>query len=395
MKSYKRILTLILTVVMISAFAVSASAAEVNNELARLKLYIREQVLQPETPEELVAYAKTGLIYAEIESYVPSADVSTVKEAAENLCALIALKGDGADEEINKSIAALTRQLTAMQAEDGTFGDVVTTSKAMVALLAADAEFDADGAAKFIIANQAENGSFLGSAIAVSYDKLYYTLVMENTYWATAALSAYETVVPTVVNGVTDAVKQATVDTAVRCVAKAAEYIKSEIADGSFDAHTAAVISYAILTLTDAGVVAESDECGNLMTALLTFADEEDGAYYTVAEDGAKTLNRQSTVLALRALEAIRYGASDYKALAVNGGFNVGLDLEGLKPILTVFAVIAALSVVMWVLIFTIKKPKTKTLEEFKAEAAAKAPKASEEDLDITKPLKSDDGEEE
>ncbi len=384
----KKILILILTLAFTLSFAVQFSAAEVNNELAKLKLYIREQVIQPQTAEENVIYAKTSLIYAEIEASIPEVDMNSAESIADTLCTTIAL--NGLVEELPYDVATLTSALIAMQdSESGAFGDgIVDTSKAIIALMAAEAEFDLDKAIRYLIKSQnSEDGSFYEDIIVlpVSYSKAIEAietgLAMRNTYWAVAALSAYTSTNSDILEK--DSLKQQIINEAKKSVNKAVDYVKSYIETEETEFASPVTVAYAILLLTDADKVAETDEFGNLMSFLLKFANE-DGSF-RASVNGEEIFDREATMMALRALEAIRYSASEYKALGVNGGFNQGLDLEGLKPMLTIVGVIAALSVVMWVVIFCIRKPGTQTLEEFKAKVKEKLPQASEEEMDISK----------
>lgn len=364
----KKILILILTLAFTLSFAVQFSAAEVNNELAKLKLYIREQVIQPQTAEENVIYAKTSLIYAEIEANVPEVDMTSAESIADTLCAIIAL--NGLVEELPYEVYTLTSALIAMQDEEsGAFGNSILDScKSIIALMAAEAEFDVDKAIRYVIKSQ--NTTEFNSESA-----------MEVTYWAVAALSAYTSTNSDLLEK--DSLKQQIINEAKKSVNKAVDYVKSYIETEETEKASPVAVAYAILLLTDAGKVAETDEFGNLMSFLLKFANE-DGSF-RAAVNGEEAFDREATMMALRALEAIRYSASEYKSLAVNGGFNQGLDLEGLKPMLTIVGVIAALSVVMWVVIFCIRKPGTQTLEEFKAKVKEKLPQASEEEMDISR----------
>ncbi len=383
----KKILILILTLAFTLSFGVSFSAAEVNNELAKLKLYIREQIIQPQTAEENVIYAKTSLIYAEIEANVPEVDMTSAESIADTLCAIIAL--NGLVEELPYDVETLTSALIAMQDEEsGAFGNSILDScKSIIALMAAEAEFDVDKAIRYVIKSQNyDDGSFREKlVIPVSYDKaaerMESELSMRNTYWAVAALSAYTSTNSDLLEK--DSLKQQIINEAKKSVNKAVDYVKSYIETEETEFASPVTVAYAILILTDAGKVAETDEFGNLMSFLLKFANE-DGSF-RASVSGEESFDREATMMALRALEAIRYSASEYKSLAVNGGFNQGLDLEGLKPMLTIVGVIAALSVVMWVVIFLIKKPGTQTLEEFKAKVKEKLPQASEEEMDISK----------
>lgn len=345
--TFKKALTIFIIFAVTVCFAVGMSASvNTTNELAKIKIYITENKIQPQTAEETVIFAKTGLIYGDIAEFIPSVDKTDPESLADMILVLAAIEKTPEEYAENDFCAVLA----GLQQENGSFGGFKETCKAMIALKATGTVFDSTKGAEFIMDFANENGSICET------DDVFY-----ETYLAVTVLSPYRSTS----SAVTETMK------------KAAEFVKTEFTSEN-SAFSPTEIANAIMIITDLGGDPDEDTYGRLLEKLLNYQNlDGSGTFYV--DDYGKT-DRTATVRAMRALDAVSYGASDLKTLSEMGKFSTGIDLEGLKPFLTVLAIMAGLSVIMWIIVFAVKKPKTQTLEEYKASVENKQTTSKDEE---------------
>lgn len=343
----KRFLSLFLTAVFLIAAAVPAfaeKALDPAKKATEIIQYYRQETKTPESSEETLIFAATHLLTDSIPPYfTPIEDGTPAADVAKRICQSIAAKQDPTNDNGQNYTALLAEK----QQENGSFENTLhDTVYAVIALQAADAEYNRDQAIAYILSRQKEDGGFS------------YTEDSANEIEATATTL---TVLSTVRNEN---------KTYYDAAADALAFLKNrQNEDGGFSSSgvsNCVETAWAILAAADMERI--SDE--NWTKALKTLSEFQapDGGYGLVKDLGQS--DRQSTALALMAFESARYGASVYKTLATNKTIAPSFSFENFKPILYVFCVLAGLSVIFWIFIF-VRKPKTRTLEESKHQTEA------------------------
>lgn len=346
-KVFNKSITGILIFAIVICFAsYTAATTNTTNELAKIKLYITDNNIQPQSAEETIIFAKAGLIYGDIEGYVPPINETNPENLADVILCLLATEKTPIDHN-GKDLCSI---LAGLQQEDGSFGNLKATCKAMIALKASSTEFAATKGAEFVINAAQENGS-----IAETED------VFLETYLALTVLAPYRSTS----SKVTETMK------------KAADFIKTQMTKEDVD-YSPDIIAEAIMIITDLGGDPDEETYGRLVEKLLNHQNLDGSGTFFISNYGE--IDRDSTIKAMRALDAVSYGASDLKTLSEMGKFSTGIDLEGLKPFLIVIAILAGLSTIMWIIVFTIKKPKTQTLEEYKASIDSRQPSVEDKE---------------
>lgn len=333
-KTVKKAFTVIMILAVTICCAIGTSAASnTANDLAKLKLYITENKIQPQTAEETVIFAKAGLLYGDIIGFIPAVDETDPEMLADTILALLATERNPAEYN-EKDLCSI---LAGLQHEDGSFGSLRATCLAMIALKASKTSFNSTKGAEFVIKAAKENGSIAET------DNVFY-----ETYLAVTVLAPYRSTS----TSVTETMK------------KAAEFVQTEMTseNASFSPKD---IADAIMIITDLGGNPDDETYGRLVEKLLNYQNLDGSGTFYITDYG--NTDRDTTVEAMRALDAVSYGASDLKTLSEMGKFSTGIDFDGLKPFLTVLAIMAGLSIIMWIIVFSLKKPKTQTLEEYKA----------------------------
>ncbi len=338
----KRILSLLLSAIFILAAAVPAFAEKeldpAEKATAIIKYY-RDNNLSPATSEETLIFAATYLLTEKTVPYqTPVDDASSPAELAKRICETIAEKKDPANADGQNFTGILVEK----QQADGSFDNNLSdTLFSVIALQAASAEYDREKALTYILSCQKEDGSFSFSDNAGDE--------ITATAFSLCVLSIFRHETKT------------NYDAAARALTYLEENQNEDGGFSSSGVSNCLETSYALLAATDMEALSK-ENWKNALKALAEFANK-DGSYSLVK--GLNQKDPQSTVLALMAFEAARYGASVYKTLATNKTIAPSFSLEHFKPLLYVFAGLAGLSVIFWIAIF-VRKPKTRTLKEVK-----------------------------
>lgn len=340
----KRFSALLLAAVILFAAAAptfAASKFDPAEKATDIKNYYRNHELSPASSEETLIFAATHLFTEKTVPYnTPVENASPAADIAKRICETIAQKQNPSDAEGQNYVALLTER----QREDGSFdGRLSDTLYAVIALQAADAEYNRDKAIQYILSLQHADGGF--SETEDSAD----TITLTSMTASVLSIFRHE--------------NKTNYDAAEKTILFLAERQNEDGGFSSSGVSNCIETAYAVLAATDMEKLSE-ENWQNALKALANFQSSDD-AYGLVSN--VSQSDRQATALALMAFEAARYGASVYKTLATNKTIAPSFSFEYFKPILTVFAVLAGLSVLFWIYIF-VRKPKTKTLEESKRE---------------------------
>ncbi len=312
----KKITSFILALTVLFTLSVTAAAASVNvsNELNEVRKYYTEQK-ELSLWEETLTLASTGMLTGKTV-FIPESDGSA------KMLALRILTQTATDRIPEND--GQPKELKNLQKEDGSFGDTATQALAMLALTARKEVYNSQKAYTYLLAQQAENGSFSDSP--------------KDTALAICVLSFSQN----------EPEKQAS--------AAAVKYLNSYKATNAVD------LAWQMIGLTDGGVDAATAGDRNLLENLLSYQNETDKTFYKSHNDTATS--PEATALALAALDAVNRDSGMLKRLAANGNLSL-YSPEDARPLIIFGAVMLAVGIGFWVYIFLHKK-STKTLEETK-----------------------------
>lgn len=308
----KKIVTLILSLLLIAALSLSAAASSVSlaTEIANMRTYYAE-TKELELWEETLVFAAMGML-TERTPFLPE-EMQTADRLAQRALAQMAI---GATAE--------TDALKALQNEDGSFGAVDVHCLSMLALKGNGVLYNSVKAYAHLLAQQKEDGSFGAS--------------VKETALAITVLSLSDN------------------EEEVQAYGKAVQYLLKH------EAKNCEEIAWQIIGITDGNVDAVSSGGRDLLQKLLDYQNPEEYYFYRTENDN--TADRLCTATALMALDTVNKDGSLFKRLATDGTVSF-FDPADLIPLGIFFGVLLCISVGFWVFIFKHKK-STKTLADAK-----------------------------
>jgi len=324
MKRRKVFISLGFCLIMIISVSMPCLAANFNDEMTQTADFYAKNSKVLESWNENLVLAASG----KIDGVTPIAVVSddTAAGYAKVILNSFALK---IDEDARK---AAVDALVALQADDGSFGDIYSSIYPIIALKSAKADFKADDAVKWVLTKQFADGGFSWDG-ATEGD-------LDTTAMVLNCLSAF-----------TD--KPSVKDS----IAKAKDFIKSQLQEnggfvvwGMDNSNTLAVV---ITALIDIGENVNSDEWNKMGESLLRFKNGD--ASYRLAPDFEEVNDSYSTMSALGALYSLKNNASLYKQLMTNQSLGGGFVLDSTVLLIGIAAVIL-IAIVVFVFVVLRKK---------------------------------------
>jgi hypothetical protein len=232
-------------------------------------------------------------------------------------------------------------KLIAFQGDDGSFGDIYSSMYSIIALDAAGsfykdtakAAYNSEKAINFILSQKFPDGGYSYSG-ATEGD-------LDTTGMVLTVLAKYKD--NSDVKAAIDAAK---------------EFIRSKQQENGgfivYDKDNSNTLSVCIQGLTDVGETLTGDDWKNMPASLIRFKNSDGSYKYDINDPEGN--NAYATVQALMALSAIGSGSSPFKTLIDKGAFSQNYSLEDFMPIIILFVVLAALSLVFWAFIMFRKK---------------------------------------
>lgn len=312
----KKITALLLTLFLVVAVPLSASAASVSvaTELTHVRSYYTDKN-ELTLFEETLALASMGMLTGKT-AFLPEHD-GTAGSLAKRI---LAVSATGELPENDPDPAALKN----LQNTDGAFGNLETHCLSILALTGRKEIYNSEKAYQWLMQQQRENGSFPGS--------------VKDTALAICALSLSEN------------------EAEIAAMADAVKYL------ANYEATNAVDLCWQIIGITDGGVDANTAGDRDLLETLLSYQNPSDYSFYRSTNDTKS--DPEATAMALAALDTVNEDSSMFQRLAKEGKL-VFFDPKDAKPLIIFGAVLLVISITFWGYIFAHKK-STKTLEETK-----------------------------
>ena len=312
----KKNVTLLLTFILIIAFSLSSLGASVSvaTELTQVRSYYTKQN-QLTLFEETLALASMGMLPGKT-AFLPEKD-GTAGGFAKYI---FAVSATGNLPENDPDLQTLKD----FQNSDGTFGNIESHCLSMLALASRKEVYNSAKAYQWLMQQQKENGSFSDSP--------------KTTALAISALSLSKN------------------QEELEAISKAVAYLIGYKATNAID------LCWQIIGITDSGNDATTAGDRKLLETLLSYQNPADFSFYGTESDSNS--DKEATVMALTALDAINEDSSLYQRLASDGKLTF-FDPAETKPLIVFGVVLLVISAGFWIFIFAHKK-NTKTLEETK-----------------------------
>ena len=320
----KRFFAVLMTLVIVTAAVLPASAATVSKTASAVRTYIIRNFNTAETPEQRFFLAAVGVMTQTDFPEVTQKE-SALASAQTILCKLAVRKAEEKETAI----------LAAQQQDDGSFGDLISTLYSVIALTAAKQDFSSEKAVKYILSRQQEDGAFDSDLVL--------------TARAVTVLCYFR--------------QDAKVNSAVD---KALGYILSEKKeDGSYGNGECTTTAMIMTAVCDAGLSPNTGDWSGLEKLLLNY-QRKDGSFIkpNVTAETAKTedlvADKDSTLMAYMAFDAAERGGNSVYLRLMEDGQVAKVHLKNIKYGLVAYGVFAVAAVVFWIVIFVRKPNKNK-----------------------------------
>ncbi|MDF2684922.1 MAG: hypothetical protein K0S55_103 [Clostridia bacterium] len=332
----KKILTLFIVFIIILTTALTSFAntelINIVDEVMATKEFYRQNKTVLDDWQETIACGAVKLLDGSITPAIPIIDDENKETSA--IYAKIILVALAQNKNPKNDDIDPVAKLISLQGEDGSFGDIYSSMYSIIALDAAKASYNSEKAINYLLSLKFPDGGYAYTG-ATEGD-------LDTTGMILTVLSKYK--------------DNSDVKTAID---SAKEFIHSKQQEnGGFDVDNSNTLAVCIQGLIDVGETLTGDYWKNMPASLVRFKNP-DGSYKYGIND-PEVYNAYATTQALMALNTIGSESSPFKTLIDKGAFSQNYKLEDFMPLIILFLVLAAFSLVFWAFIMFRKKPSVK-----------------------------------